>query len=852
MKQRLFHFASVCLVLGLLLGACAPLTPVAPRMPSPTPTAVPLHTPTPVTTPTPAANVEQREGLYKITGSFQVSNDFVIAVYAVEHAVMLYDMHGFITRDEKWELPVQSQVLGFVQIDLDLPGGSYALYLPAKPQGTQNDVDNDSQQEPGLQVFATVYSPNIYGGPFAEGDDRSRGWPAYLASVRTDPENNDEVIGGKLIVWAPDAAQSFPTDFGPDGLLFTADDPVGPVPAGYSVVDLDTRPFTVSQPAEADLTLYEPPDSAVKDFSALSYTESFDKLFEFARTNYAFNGIEGKQPNWDALYAELKPRVEEAQKSKDATAFYFAIRDFTWAFKDGHVGMGGGPGDQAYSQAFQQATAGGYGFAIRELDDGRVLVIYLTEDGPAQKAGIQRGAEILEFNGKPIRQAIGEVVPWTLPHSMDSDLRYQQQRYLLRAPLDTEATVTFVNPGGKPKTVTLKAVNERASFSRTSRFFNVESDYLLPVDFSLIERDGAEIGYIRINANYDDLNLLIRLFERALKQFQEREVAGVIFDMRYNAGGAPLGLAGFLTDKVIPTGQDEYFSEKTGQFEPEGLPGEILPNQNQYRFDKMVLLVAPTCTSACEYESYGFSQVPGMIVVGFEPTGGVFAEVSRGQVKLPEGISLQLPTGRTRLADGSVFLEGKGVPPTLRVPVDESTVYREDDVVLDYGIRAILQPLGAGITPSAPPKVGDAARVEQALSRNPKQLEELARESYNEKDLAQVNRTFPYTIVLNKSQDLFWAWGWCAKDAATLTQNLNKIKLTFLLEGKEIPLEQFQRLNYESGGQQCAVYLTVLYDWPGGEHHLTTKVTFTAPVNDGVLNYPRGEQIFEYTVYVKP
>ncbi|MDW8277327.1 MAG: S41 family peptidase [Anaerolineales bacterium] len=851
MKPHLFRFFSVWLAVGLMLAACAPVTPIAPRQNTSTPAPVQANTPTPPA-PLPTPQAEERQGLYKITGSFKVSNDFVIAVYAVEHAVMLYDLHGFITRDEKWELPVESQVLGFMQVDLDIPGGSYSLFLPVRPQGTLNDVDNDGQTESGVQVFATVYSPNLYGGPFADGDDRSRGWPSYLASVRTDPENDDEVVGGKLIVWAPDDAQAFPSDFGPDGLLFTADDPAAPLPAGYSVVDLDTRPFTVSQPEEADLPLYEPPDSAIKDFSALSYTEALDKLFEFARTNYAFNGIEGKQPNWDELYAQLKPRVEQAQTAKDVNAFYFAIRDFTWAFRDGHVGMGGGPGDQAYSQAFQQATAGGYGLAIRELDDGRVVVIYLTEGGPAQAAGLQIGAEITEFNGKPIRQAIGEVVPWTLPHSMDSDLRYQQQRYLVRAPLDTEATVTFINPGKQARTVTLKAVNERASFSRTSRYFNVETDYLLPVEFSIIERENTQIGYIRINANYDDLNLLLRLFERALKQFQQREVAGVIFDMRYNAGGAPLGLAGFLTDKVIPTGQDEYFSEKTGKFEPEGLPGEILPNQNQYRFEKMALLVAPTCTSACEYEAYGLSQVPGMIVVGFEPTGGVFAEVSRGQIKLPEGISVQIPTGRTRLPDGSIFLEGKGVPPTLRVPVDETTVYREDDMVLEYGIRAILQPLGAGITPASPPKLGDASKVNDALNKNPKQLEELAREQYNEKDLAQVNRTFTYTIALNKSQDLFWAWGWCAKDAATLAENLKKIQLAFSIEENVIPLDQFQQLTYSSSGQQCVVYLTVLYDWPGGEHHLTTKVTFTAPLNDGTFDYPKGEQIFEYTVYVKP
>ena len=121
---------------------------------------------------------------------------------------------------------------------------------------------------------------------------------------------------------------------------------------------------------------------------------------------------------------------------------------------------------------------------------------------------------------------------------------------------------------------------------------------------------------------------------------------GIIIDMRQNSGGAPLGLAGFLTDQTIQMGQLEYYSEKTGKFEPEGPRDVFEPNQEQYHFDKMAVLVAMGCASACELETYGFSQVPGMIVVGQTPTAGIEAEVARGQFLLPEGMSLQAPTGR--------------------------------------------------------------------------------------------------------------------------------------------------------------------------------------------------------------
>ena len=88
-------------------------------------------------------------------------------------------------------------------------------------------------------------------------------------------------------------------------------------------------------------------------------------------------------------------------------------------------------------------------------------------------------------------------------------------------------------------------------------------------------------------------------------------------------------------------------------------------------------------------QSYGFSQVPGIIVVGQYPTAGVEAEVARGQFNLPEGMSLQVPTGRFTLPDGSLFLEGQGVQPTMRIPINQETVLSRSDPVVDAAEKAI-------------------------------------------------------------------------------------------------------------------------------------------------------------------
>ncbi|MBN2388217.1 MAG: hypothetical protein JXB85_14465 [Anaerolineales bacterium] len=782
---------------------------------------------------------------YLVRGTMDFTNAFVAMIFE-EHAVALVDMYGFVLRDEEWEIPVASQTLGFMAMDEDALYAEYSLQLPARPTGQFADVDNDGEADAGVQIFAVSYWPNVYGGPYSEGDDRSRGWPAGFSSVMTDSERDDEVNGGILLIWAPDDGQSFPTGYGDDDMLFTGDDPVAAIPVGWTIVDLDQSPFTFFKEAEPVIDLYEPADYAVKDYSGMSYTEAFDALIEFLRMNYAFNGIEGKEPDYTTLVTELRPRVEQAEADSDPQAYYLALRDLTWAFRDGHVGLDGG--DYQYA-LFLEETSGGYGFTIYEMDDGRFVVIYLSPGGPAERAGMQVGAELTDFNGLPIGEAVSQVTPWALPQSTEWQVRYQQARYLLRTLPGTEATVGYVNPDGAAGSVTLTAIEERDSFSRSSVYYGAPTA-LLPVEFRILD---SGVGYVAVYSEADDIQLTIRLFERALQAFAGLQVPGIVIDMRYNGGGTPLGLAGFLTDQEIPLGQSYYYNENTGEFEAEGMPDRILPNTNQYRFDKIVVLVGQACASACEEEAYGFSQVPGVEVVGMYPTSSMFGEVSRGQISMPEGFAMQFPTGRYLLPSGEVFLEGTGVAPTLRVPITPETIITEADVVLEFGVNAVLLPLGAGMAPSGPPTlINDPTLAQEALLGGTDWMQDQAREEYNEDSLEPVTRT--YTVPLARSTDLIWTYVWCAHEDA-LDQNFANLRLAFVLDGEAIPASQFATYDYAAGdGVVCRFVYALLTDWPAGEHHLTIAATFLAPINDGIgeTPYAPGDYVDEYTVYVRP
>jgi C-terminal processing protease CtpA/Prc len=75
--------------------------------------------------------------------------------------------------------------------------------------------------------------------------------------------------------------------------------------------------------------------------------------------------------------------------------------------------------------------------------------------------------------------------------------------------------------------------------------------------------------------------------------------------------------------------------------------------------------------------------------VGNYATAGAFGEVGRGQYKLPDGLTLQFPTGRPETPAGQLFLEGKGISPDITVPVTSDSVLGKTDTVLEAAVQAL-------------------------------------------------------------------------------------------------------------------------------------------------------------------
>jgi C-terminal processing protease CtpA/Prc len=678
-------------ILILLLSACTSdttptVTETASPVPEPTETA---SVPVPGQSPFPPAEIINDEGgAVILTGDVEYTYPFFTTGVA-EPIIILEDQAGFIDRDRNFIFPVESQVLGQITSDFFDSPFEYSLVLPSVPRGTVRDVDNNETVGEGVMVFAVAYWTNTWGDAYLERRDQSGGgWSSAYASTRVSDDRDHylEVYGGQYLVYAPDDNQAFPSGFGQDRKLFTPDDPIVGVPLGWTLVNMDTDPFTFDRSREPFIPLLEPETLALTDFSDQSYTEAFDAMLAKFRTEYAFT--EHKGIDWDALKDEIRPRFEEAERNRDETAYVLALRDFLWAIPDGHIGVD----LSLLGSQIQDEIIGGIGMAIVELVDGRVLVNYVGEEDPADKAGILFGAEILEMNGKPISEAINQTIPWSSPFSTEHTRRLEQLNFVLRFPIGEEVNFRLVNPGEPPRSVQLITEFEVESFYVNSPSAEI-TGLELPVEFEQLE---SGFGYVVISDFFDNELLTIQLWERMMQDLNQFDLPGLIIDLRVNGGGNGYladQMAAYFFDEELVSGNTAFYDDSIDEFYAD--PGDedvLFPPREELRFHgPVVVIVGPSCASACEFFAYDLTLEDRATILGRYPTAGLGGSIEDFQ--MPEGIRVRFTIGRAVDPDGKIHVEGLGVQPEISVNLTEGSFYAEyrdgRDFLLEEAIKVI-------------------------------------------------------------------------------------------------------------------------------------------------------------------
>jgi len=433
----------------------------------------------------------------------------------------------------------------------------------------------------------------------------------------------------------------------------------------------------------------------VTDLSGLRWTAAFETLHAEVSRTYAFGAW--KAIDWDALYAEVAPQIAAAEATGDQQAYYRALRTYAFALHDGHIVLVGD--DHGAGTA---AIGGGYGFAAIGLDDGRTIAHIVEVNGPADRAGMAWGAEILRWNGQPIDTAVQQVATiWAdVPPATRAGQRIEQYRFLTRAPIGRSVEVVFKNPGvSAATTVTLTALDDRFT---TLALNHLTPDHgpgdppvqtrVLPGGYSYIRvtREGAALGQLNP----------IRVYQHAISDALARNAPGLIIDVRGNTGGADPMVA----DMASYFYTQPAFFEELAPYDPVSVQVDhaqartitIEPRAPHYA-GPVAVLIDPGSKSSGEGIPLVLGRLPQTTLLGFAGTHGSFGGPSEF-VQLPGGYLL-IYTGMQSLdAQHQIQLDSDatgqgGVLPDVRVPLTEATVraafVEGRDVVLDLAIQML-------------------------------------------------------------------------------------------------------------------------------------------------------------------
>ena len=187
MRVQLSKFFTLIVLLSMVITACVPTSGTG-TVVAPTATA-----------PQPTQEAPQESGPKTVTGTLTYTNLFFTEGVA-QPVIILEDQGGFVRRDRRFLIPVESQTIGELTSDFYTSPVSYSLSLPAEPNGTLHDVDHDGKEETGVMIFAVAYWTNTWGDPFLERRDQGGGgWSTAYAStkVSSDRDSYLEEYGGK-------------------------------------------------------------------------------------------------------------------------------------------------------------------------------------------------------------------------------------------------------------------------------------------------------------------------------------------------------------------------------------------------------------------------------------------------------------------------------------------------------------------------------------------------------------------------------------------------------------------------------------------------------------------------------
>lgn len=269
-------------------------------------------------------------------------------------------------------------------------------------------------------------------------------------------------------------------------------------------------------------------------------------------------------------------------------------------------------------------TFGGIGVVVTPGEDNLITVVSPIEGTPGEKAGIKSGDKIIKVDGQ---EFFGE--------NMDAAVK------VMRGEPKTEVILTILRKdrNGKNETIDLDIVRE---------IIRVET-----IDSKIIDDD---IGYIKITS-FDELTY--KDFKRELDKLGEKDIKGLIIDLRNNPGGL-LSVTGKIADELLGEVDIVYTETKDGK-------REYMKSDKAMVDYPLAILVNGGSASASEILAGAIKDHKRGTLIGTTTFGkGVVQRLK----DLPDGSGIKLTISEYFTPNG-INIHGIGIEPDILVELPE-------------------------------------------------------------------------------------------------------------------------------------------------------------------------------------
>lgn len=391
------------------------------------------------------------------------------------------------------------------------------------------------------------------------------------------------------------------------------------------------------------------------------YPKTFNRFWRAVDRAYPY--FDQKGVDWDEIYSEYLPRVEEATEPSE---FHNLVAEMLLPFHDSHTSLIRPGPDTRCCFAF-----------TREIE-GRAIAVTVGET--ARQAGMQRGDEILSVRGAPVADALSRINPRLLNASTPWQKRAYAFMYLLSLdPDEDNLEVTFMKPDGRMLAAQLAwtaSGHERRS-SSTDAPEPIIAGELLDSGIALIR-----VPTLSGSIQHD----LVAEFDAALDPVMK--APGIILDLRGNGGGDSR-----LGDAMVGRFLAEPFLYGREHFpQPLAIRGflrqaeyVVSPRGSQYS-GPLIVLIDERVVSSSEWFVVALVDSGRAATVGRRTAGSSGNPLT---FDLGDGGLVRFSSGDFNRIDGTP-LEGHGVQPDYPVEWQIEDILRGYDPDLEKAETLLL------------------------------------------------------------------------------------------------------------------------------------------------------------------